>query len=553
MRYVVLVGISFILVVLGCNNSTIPEEIQEIDSVSSFSSSVNDESSSSSILNESSSERSLESSSDAQGVESSDTEKLEMSSDERGSSELGLGNSLNSSVASSDSGSSSPEIAMNSSTDISSSSELLSSSSSLPHYENHDNNFPFLFDQNTVRTFNILLDPDSLAYLDNNPWDEDYVEGHLVFEGDTIQKVGVRYKGSFGAFSPCTNGRPGSKKCTKLSWKIKFSWDNDSKGRRFYGQKKIMFHSMNNYEDYLKEKLGYWILNESNVPAPRTAHVRILVNNALSGLYLMVENVDSRFAKNHTEALTNDGGNFYKETTPLMLNGQPYPAYVHVAGLRSNSSTGDVSGMVQFGEELKNATGDEIKAVLSRWLNVKSVTTSFALARALGQTDGPWYWKTNRYTHPSWWYEVVVPSPGYTNHNYFFYEDLVTNTFYFMLWDLDYSFRKVAVNDNLPNPNAGWVYPCGLGAEPLDMMCDKFTAGVLLFKEEYKTAVAEYLDEIYPQISGKLELWASQIESHVLEAANHHNDAPSVGDWNVAVNSLKAKIEESRNMMETFR
>ncbi|MGL1935422.1 MAG: CotH kinase family protein [Fibrobacterales bacterium] len=442
---------------------------------------------------------------------------------------------------------------LSSSDAISSSSALESSSSIIPPYENHDDNSAYLFDESIVRTYNILIHPDSLAYLDRDPWVEDYVEGDLVLDGDTIQKVGIRYKGSFGAFTHCTTNKPGSKTCTKLSLKIKFSWDDASKGRRFYGQKKLNLHSMNNYQSYLREKVGYWIFQEMGVPSPRTQFVRVLINNKLSGLYLLTENIDSRFAKNSPHYFANDEGNIYKETPPLMINGEPFPDYVHIAGLRSNTSTPDVSGMLKFANALSTAQGAGVTTALSEWTDVSQMVKFFMVSRAINNGDGPFYWSVHRYTQPSWWYEVTVPSPPHTNHNYFFYEDPVLQKFHMVAWDLDYSLYDITDDTRTPQLGAPALYPCNMSEQTLDMMCDKFTAGIMLFENEYRTAVADYLDRVHPQIHGKIDTWAALIRQTVIEASSHHGDAPTLGAWEGDISVLKGEINNSYSVMALYR
>ena len=43
--------------------------------------------------------------------------------------------------------------------------------------------------------------------INDDPTKEEYIEGALIFEGDTISPVGIRYKGSVGAFVGCTSGK----------------------------------------------------------------------------------------------------------------------------------------------------------------------------------------------------------------------------------------------------------------------------------------------------------------------------------------------------------
>ncbi len=501
------------LLIVGCNNTI--EPIYEVSSESARSHT----------------EDSSESSNDDRTPQSSNTHSL-------------------SNTISSEPSSSEPE---SSSSFYLSSSSLVSSSSSIPLDENHDINSNYLFNQQVVQTFNILLDPDSLAFLDSDPRAEDYVQGDLVFEGDTIAAVGVRYKGSQGAFGKCTENGIGKKTCTKLSMKIKFSWNASSEDRRFYGQKKLMLHSMNNYTSYMKEKAAYWMIRKIGAPAPRTAYARVLINGKLNGLFLLIENYDSRMAKNGLEFFDNDGGNFYKETTPLMINGEPYPEYVWINSLRSNSSNPDVSGMAQFAKELKAAHSTTLKSTLEKWIDVESVVTSFMMSRAVGHTDGPWYWNVNRSTHPTWWYEVSVPKPGHTNHNFFMYEDITAKKFHYMMWDMDHTFNSLNEESRTPRLGTPPLYPCDVSVNSLGMMCDKLTAGVLLFEDEYRLAVARYLDDVQPKIKYNMNKWSELINDVVIESHNVHNDAVDLSTWKEQVTILKGKMDESRTMMETFR
>ena len=123
----------------------------------------------------------------------------------------------------------------------------------------------FIFDQNELRTFELKLTEKDLEKIDGDPTAEQYVEGMLIFEGDTISPVGIRYKGSVGAWVGCVDGpnlfEPSGKKiCTKLSTKVKINW----KGRdeRFYGLKKLQFHAQNLDKSHLRERLGYWLFKD---------------------------------------------------------------------------------------------------------------------------------------------------------------------------------------------------------------------------------------------------------------------------------------------------
>ena len=101
-------------------------------------------------------------------------------------------------------------------------------------------------------------------FLDSDPTAEEYVPATMTFEGETIE-VGLRYKGSIGAFVGCVDGPnlfdpSGAKSCTKLSMKVKINWnDGDDE---FFGVRKLQLHSMNLDPSQLRERVGYHLLRE---------------------------------------------------------------------------------------------------------------------------------------------------------------------------------------------------------------------------------------------------------------------------------------------------
>lgn len=54
----------------------------------------------------------------------------------------------------------------------------------------------YIFNDDVLHTFELNLPEPSLQQINADPGAEQYVEGSLTFEGETIEKVGIRYKGS---------------------------------------------------------------------------------------------------------------------------------------------------------------------------------------------------------------------------------------------------------------------------------------------------------------------------------------------------------------------
>ena len=65
----------------------------------------------------------------------------------------------------------------------------------------------YIFDQNILHEFQLIIPEVSYKMINDDPTKEEYIEGALIFEGDTISPVGIRYKGSVGAFVGCTSGK----------------------------------------------------------------------------------------------------------------------------------------------------------------------------------------------------------------------------------------------------------------------------------------------------------------------------------------------------------
>ena len=83
----------------------------------------------------------------------------------------------------------------------------------------------FIFDQNVLHTFELKIPKEDLEKIDSDPVAEQYVEGMLIFKGDTISPVGIRYKGSIGAFVGCVDGpnifEPSGKKICRSNLPIR--------------------------------------------------------------------------------------------------------------------------------------------------------------------------------------------------------------------------------------------------------------------------------------------------------------------------------------------
>ena len=403
----------------------------------------------------------------------------------------------------------------------------------------------YIFDQTVLHTFELNLPDEALAQIDADPAAEEYVEGSLTFNGETISPVGVRYKGSIGAFVNCLSGGDwanpsGHKTCTKLSMKVKINWNG--RQEKFYGLKKLQFHSQNLDDSQMRERLGYWLFREMGVSAPRSVHARLIINGKYSGLYALTEQIDGRLTRYN---FSDGTGNLYKEIWPLKMNGQPYSEQEYINALKTNEDENPTAYIIRtFAQEVADAETSELQQVIAKWMDVQEILSYAVVDRTIRHDDGPFHW--------------YCGGGDCTNHNYYWYENPSTNTLHLIPWDLDNAFENIIADVNPVTPIAdawgqtrancqpfsyGWF-----GLQQWSAACDKLTGGWASFEEEYEELKTQFKEGPFSegQASAKLDMWEAQIRAATEEAHEAHGDAISIPTWQASLSQLKAQLKHAR-------
>ncbi len=406
-------------------------------------------------------------------------------------------------------------------------------------------NSEYIFDQEQLHDFELQLPAAHLDEIDSDPAAEQYVEGMLIFQGDTISPVGIRYKGSIGAFVNCTSGvnvfnPSGKKTCTKLSMKVKINWED--REERFYGLNKLQFHSQNLDPTHLHERLGYHLFQAMGIPAPRSVHARLTINGTYVGLFALTEQIDGRFAKYHFE---DDDGNVYKEIWPINDDGNPFGEQAYINALKTNEDSPTVDLMQGFGQQIASATSDQLLNVISETMDLNEIITYAVVDRTIRHDDGPFHW--------------YCTGNDCSNHNYYWYEEPTNKKLHLIPWDLDNAFDNIngAANAVTNIPDA-WgavsnnCQPFGgifFGFSQRSAACDKLTAGWASNMMLFENIKASFINGPFAEaeVDALLEKWTDQIRASVIEASEAHNDAPSLNEWENAVDDLKGKLNFARN------
>ncbi len=411
-------------------------------------------------------------------------------------------------------------------------------------YLNTDSDY--IFDQSKLHTFEINIPATDYANINSDPTAEEYVEGNIIFDGEKISPVGIRYKGSIGAFVGCVSGPnwsdpSGFKICTKLSMKIKINWNgSDSK---FYGLKKLQLHSMNNDPTQMRERLGYWLFRSMGVPAPRAVHARLIINGTFSGIYALVEQIDGRFTRENFD----DGkGNLYKEIWPLNTAGEPHNEESYIAALQTNEDENPNPDIIRnFAQQITDADPDDAPSIVTNRMDIEKTLALAVVDRTIRNDDGAFHW-------------YCQGSNNCAPHNFYWYEEPSQNKVYLIPWDLDHAFENIINDVNPVTPIAdGWgeitencnVFSYGaIGFSQRSAACDKLVAAWVTFADEYDTLKSEFIEGPFSEaVVGPMLLeWEEQIRAATLEADQTYGDAISVGEWESALSQLKTSIQYAR-------
>ena len=403
----------------------------------------------------------------------------------------------------------------------------------------------YIFDQDQLHTFEIKLPELALAKIDNDPSAEEYVEGSLIFQGDTISPVGIRYKGSIGAYVGCLSGADwanpsGFKTCTKLSMKIKINWEE--REEKFYGLKKIQLHAMNNDDSQMRDRLAYSLFRQMGVPAPRAVHAKVMINGMYSGVYALIEQIDGRFARYNFD----DGkGNMYKEIWPLTMSGQPRSLQTYLNHLETNTDENPSANMIRsFAQDIAAADDNTIKDVIGNWMDINEIISYVVVDRTIRVDDGPFHWYCDG---------------GYCeSHNFYWYEETSAGKMHLIPWDMDNSFENIISNANPVTPIAdGWgeitndcePFASGFfGLQQWSAACDKLTGGWVKFEDEFDQLKTQFIEGPLSETETNLLLdtWADQIRDATMEANQIHGDAVSVGTWEGKIGTLKSQLKFAR-------
>jgi spore coat protein H len=393
----------------------------------------------------------------------------------------------------------------------------------------------FVFDESQIRSFNLTLPEVDWQNLQDNARDELYVSAQLEYEGQTVENIGLRFKGSIGSLYICFSGNV--QVCDKLSMKLKFN--EYVSGQRFYGLKRINLHAMESDPSKMHDAIGYKLFRDQGVYAPRLAYARVLVNGESLGLFIAVEAIDGRFTRSRFP----DGGegNLYKEVWPMHNTEAPY-----IAALKTNEDENpSADKMLRFAQDLMTAGDAGFVETLRSWTDVDMLMKYMAVDRLIDHWDGivGWY----------------CSGAECSNHNYYWYESSTEDKLWLVPWDLDHSLEepnRIRANFGMPDWDA-----VGANCDPIPLFggflmgrapsCDPIMRRlVTLLWDEYKAATNLLLagDFASAAMDARIDALAALIAAEV-EA--DQVSTQTTAEWQAAVQALKNSVNAKRAYIES--
>ncbi|MBN1448774.1 MAG: CotH kinase family protein [Bacteroidetes bacterium] len=218
----------------------------------------------------------------------------------------------------------------------------------------------------TLPVFRLEVDSVYLNVLDADPHRDEYVPAVFSAQGESYD-CEVRYRGGSTRTLP------------KKSWKIRFPDDDN-----IFGVKKLNLNAEYRDRSLMRNHLAMSLFRFLGMPAPRTEHVNLFVNNRSMGVFLNIEEVDRRFLARHDREEGNlyQGINHSASMAPLLRSPDLLISWEKEEGV-----PGDYRDAQRFFAELWYWSRDEFQARIGQTVDLANILDYFAAAFFMSSYD----------------------------------------------------------------------------------------------------------------------------------------------------------------------
>jgi hypothetical protein len=251
-----------------------------------------------------------------------------------------------------------------------------------------------VFDSSLVARVDILINPDTLAFIYDNPESDIDFRASFIFNNgtifDTLEEVGFQLRGNTSRYS------------LKKSFRVSFN--TFVQGRKFHGLEKLCLNGEHNDPSIIRSRLCWETLRSFKIPGPRASHTEVYINGNYYGLYILVEYIDEELIQSR---FGNSYGNLYKCLWPadLAYLGNDPDLYKFTSGnrraydLMTNTDEDDYTDIAHFIDILNNTPLTELACEIDKVFNLDDYLKIIATDIITGNWDGYIYNKNNFYLY----------------------------------------------------------------------------------------------------------------------------------------------------------
>jgi len=236
---------------------------------------------------------------------------------------------------------------------------------------------PPWFSDQAAQDIRLDLNPADWRTLRDNYLSDAYYPAKLTWEGQTVDRIGIRSRGA-GSRSP---DKPN----------LKLDFNHYVKGQTFLGLQQAVLKANNQDPSLLREVLAMKLFRQMGLPAPLEAPARLYINGEFWGAYSLVESVDEAFLRRN---FGEDTGYLYSwqenraEGYRFEDLGPDPASYSPVMWTPENhKSDPDAAPIVAMVQAINLSPDADFECAVSEFLDLKSVMTYAAIEDYLATFD----------------------------------------------------------------------------------------------------------------------------------------------------------------------
>ena len=235
-----------------------------------------------------------------------------------------------------------------------------------------------LFDVNTIQEIRLSINSRDFAELRARYAENVFFPADLTWRGTKVRNVALRSRGS------------GSRNPTKLGLLLEF--DRYTTGQTFVGLSSLVLDNAWQDPSFIREQIAMAFFNRMGQPAPRESFCRLYINNVFQGLYVIIENIDSKFL---SRALNDTTGYLYEYHWQFHWDmsdlGDELPAYQPLFEPRTHTLESEPTLYSPIRDLVREINGppDAVwRDRVSQYLDLDQFITSVAIEVFLAEYDG---------------------------------------------------------------------------------------------------------------------------------------------------------------------